>query len=151
MQTQENPEALPQLQGFEDFVRTTMNDWKIPGLAIAIVKDGEVVFSQGFGKRDVEHNLEVTPHTIFPIGSATKAFTTMAMALLADEGKLDWDVPVKEYLPTFKLYDTFATERMTPRDLVCHRSGLPRHDLMWYGSPFTRKELFDRLQYTAHF
>jgi CubicO group peptidase (beta-lactamase class C family) len=147
MQNQDNSQTLPQLQGFDDFVRTTMQDWKVPGLAIAIVKDGELVFSQGFGKRDVEHNLDVTPQTIFPIGSATKAFTTMALALLADEGKLDWDVPVKEYIPAFKLYDSFATERMTPRDLVCHRSGLPRHDLMWYGSPLSRKELFNRLQY----
>jgi len=147
MPLQKNIQALPQLQGFEDFVHTTIHDWHVPGLAIALVKDGEVVFSQGFGLRDVEHDLEVTPQTLFPIGSATKAFTTMALALLADEGKLDWDVPVKEYIPTFKLSDPFATERMTPRDLVCHRSGLPRHDLMWYGSPFTRKELFDRLRY----
>jgi CubicO group peptidase (beta-lactamase class C family) len=64
-----------------------------------------------------------------------------------DEGKLDWDKPVKAYMPTFKLYDPFATERMTPRDLVTHRSGLPRHDLMWYNSSFMRQELFDRLQY----
>jgi CubicO group peptidase (beta-lactamase class C family) len=111
------------------------------------VKDGEVILSQGFGKRDVAEGLEVTPQTLFPIGSATKAFTTMALGMLADEGKADWDTPVKTYLPTFKLYDSFATERMTPRDLVTHRSGLPRHDMMWYGSPRTRKELFEHLQY----
>ncbi|HET8841911.1 MAG TPA: serine hydrolase [Ktedonobacteraceae bacterium] len=140
-------QTISQLHGFEDCVRTTMQDWHVPGIALTIVKDGEVIFSQGFGKRDVEHDLDVTPRTIFPIGSSSKAFTTMALALLADEGKLDWDTPVKEYMPSFKLYDTFATERMTPRDLVCHRSGLPRHDLMWYGSPFTRKEIFDRLRY----
>lgn len=69
------------------------------------------------------------------------------MAILADEGKLDWDTPVRRYLPTFKLYDLFASEHMTPRDLVTHRSGLPRHDLMWYNSSATRQELFDRLQY----
>src|SRR5260370_15067191 len=120
MQAQETPQAIPQLQGFEDFVQSTMDDWKVPGLGIAIVKDGEVVFSQGFGKRDVEHNVEVTPHTIFPIGSSTKAFTTLAMAVLADQGKLDWDRPVKEYLPTFKLYDSFATERLTPPYLAGH-------------------------------
>ena len=147
MQPHKNPQIPHQLHGFADFVQTTMHDWHVPGLAIAVVKDGEVIFSQGFGKRDVEHDLAVTSQTIFPIGSATKAFTTMAMALLADEGKLDWDTPVKEYIPTFTLYDSFATQRMTPRDLVCHRSGLPRHDLMWYGSSFTRKELFDRLRY----
>ena len=62
----------------------------------------------------------------------------MAMALLVDQGKLDWDQPVRDYIPSFKLYDPFATERMTPRDLTCHRSGLPRHDLVWYGSNATR-------------
>lgn len=139
--------TIAQLHGFEEYVRTTLRDWHVPGIALSIIKDGAVIFSQGFGTRDVEHDLDVTRRTIFPIGSSSKAFTTMALALLADEGKLDWDTPVKEYLPTFKLYDTFATERMTPRDLVCHRSGLPRHDLMWYGSPFTRKEIFDRLRY----
>src|SRR5579862_1512422 len=108
MQTQEMPEARAQLRGFEEFVRGIMQDWKVPGLAIAVVKDGQVIFSRGVGKRDVEGGLGVTPQTLFPIGSCTKAFTTMAMAMLSDEGKLDWDVPVKRYLPTFKLYDLFA-------------------------------------------
>src|SRR5947209_2156500 len=147
MQTQDIPEGTAQLHGFDEFVRDIMRDWKVPGLAIAVIKDGEVIFSQGFGKRDVEAGLEVTTQTLFPIASCTKAFTTTAMAILADEGKLDWDTPVKRYLPTFKLYDLFASEHMTPRDLVTHRSGLPRHDLMWYNSSATRQELFDRLQY----
>ncbi|HJT60002.1 MAG TPA: serine hydrolase [Ktedonobacteraceae bacterium] len=147
MQAQEAPEGMAQLQGFDEFVRSIMQDWKVPGLAISVIKDGEVIFSQGFGKRDGDGRLEVTPQTLFPIASCTKAFTTTAMAILADEGKLDWDTPVKRYLPTFKLYDLFANEHMTPRDLVTHRSGLPRHDLMWYNSSATRQELFDRLQY----
>jgi CubicO group peptidase (beta-lactamase class C family) len=147
MQTPEAPKGLTQLQGFDDFVDSIMRDWKVPGLAISVVKDGEVIFSQGFGKRDVDGGLEVTPQTLFPIASCTKAFTTTSMAILADEGKLDWDTPVKHYLPTFKLYDLFASEHITPRDLVTHRSGLPRHDLMWYNSSSTRQELFDRLQF----
>ncbi len=69
------------------------------------------------------------------------------MGILVDEGKLEWDRPLRDYLPTFKLYDHLASERMTPRDLITHRSGLPRHDLMWYNSAFTRQEIFDRLQY----
>ncbi len=135
------------LQGFDDFVHTTMQDWKVQGLAVAIVKDGEVIFSQGFGKRDVAQNLDVTPQTLFPIASCTKAFTTTALAMLADEGKLDWDTPLRAYLPAFKLYDTVAAERLTPRDIVTHRSGLPRHDLAWYNSSASRQELFERLQY----
>jgi len=124
-----------------------MRDWKVPGLAMAIVKNGEVIFSRGFGLRDVVHDLKMTPQTRFAIGSCTKAFTTMVMGMLADEGKLEWDAPVRKYLPTFRMYDAFATERMTPRDLVTHRSGLPSHDFVWYRSSRTRQELFDRLQY----
>ncbi len=135
------------LEGFEKFVTKTMEEWKVPGLGISIVKDGKVIFSKGFGFRDVKKGLKVTPGTLFAIGSCSKAFTAVTMGILVDEGKLDWDKPVREYLPSFKLKDPFATEGMTPRDLVCHRSGLPRHDSMWYGSSATRKELFDRLQY----
>jgi CubicO group peptidase (beta-lactamase class C family) len=135
------------LHDFTDFVHSTMQEWNVQGLAIAIVHDGEVLFEQGFGKRDVAHDLAVTPHTLFPIASCTKAFTTAALGILADEGKLDWDTPVRHYLPAFKLYDTLASERITPRDLVTHRSGLPRHDLAWYHSSASRQELFERLQY----
>jgi CubicO group peptidase (beta-lactamase class C family) len=71
----------------------------------------------------------------------------MSMSILAERGLLDWDKPVRNYLPTFKLYDSYATEHMTPRDLVTHRSGLPRHDAVWYKSSFTRQELFEHLQY----
>ncbi len=135
------------LKGFETFVTKTMEEWKVPGLGISIVKDGKVIFSKGFGFRDVKKGLKVTPRTLFAIGSCSKAFTAATMGILVDKGKLEWDKPVREYFPSFKLKDPFATEGMTPRDLVCHRSGLPRHDLMWYGSSATRKELFDRLQY----
>jgi CubicO group peptidase (beta-lactamase class C family) len=135
------------LKGFPEFINKTMEEWKVPGLAICIVKNGKVIFSEGLGFRDVKKGLKVTPQTLFAIGSCSKAFTATTMGILVDEGKLDWDKPVREYLPSFKLKDLFATERMTPRDLVCHRSGLPRHDLMWYNSSAGRKEIFDRLRY----
>ncbi len=135
------------LEGFDAFAEATLKEWTVPGAGVVVVKDGAVILSRGYGLRNVAHGLEVTPRTIFAIGSSSKAFTTMTLALLVDEGKLDWDTPVRQYLPSFTLYDTFATERMTPRDLVTHRSGLPRHDLMWYNSPFGRKEIFDRLRY----
>jgi CubicO group peptidase (beta-lactamase class C family) len=89
----------------------------------------------------------VTPKTLFAIGSVTKSFTVSVLGALAEEGKLEWDKPVREYLPAFRLSDPVATEHMTPLDLVTHRSGLPRHDLLWYGSSFTRREMFDRLRY----
>ena len=147
MQTSESSKTHTQLDGFHDFVQTIIEKWKVPGAAVAIVRDNEVIFAEGIGLRDVEQHVEMTPQTLMPIGSCTKAFTTAAMALLVDAGKLDWDTPVRHYLPTFKLYDAVATERLTPRDLVTHRSGLPRHDMMWYNNDCTRQKLFDRLQY----
>ena len=135
------------LKGLDQFITDVMVEWKVPGLAISIIKDGQLVYSKGFGFRDVDRELKVTPKTLFAIGSCSKAITAVIMGILVDEGKLDWDKPVREYLPSFKLKDLFAAERMTPRDLACHRSGLPRHDYIWYNSSFSRKELFDRLQY----
>lgn len=138
---------IENLSRLENFIKEHLERWHTPGLAIAIVKEGKVLYTQGFGKRSLEHDLDVTPETRFAIGSCTKAFTTSAMALLVDEGKLDWDRPVKEYLPYFKLYDSYASEHVTLRDLVTHRTGLPRHELLWYTSALSREELVKRLQY----
>ena len=91
--------------------------------------------------------LPVTPKTLFAIGSCTKAFTTFVMGTLVDEGKLDWDKPVRTYIPELRFYDRAASELITPRDLVTHRSGLPRHDLVWYNATLSRKEIVDRLPY----
>lgn len=143
-QSAERLHALQKIRVFADSVRKV---WKVPGLALAIVMNGEVIMSEGFGYRNVKEQLPVTANTLFAIGSSSKAFTAMCVGILSDEGKVDWDKPLRNYLPTFKLQDDFASARMTPRDLVTHRSGLPRHDMLWYGSAFTRKEMFDRLQY----
>jgi len=139
--------AAQALDGFSDWARKTMADWKVPGLAVAIVKNGAVVLLEGYGVRDASSQSPVTPDTLFAIGSSTKAFTATALALLVDDGKLAWDTPVRTYLPAFKLKDPMASERMTPRDLVTHRSGLPRHDLVWYATPLSRKELVSRLEF----
>ncbi len=138
---------LAKLKGFEPFVKATLAEFKVPGVAIGIVKDGKVLYGQGFGFRDIRAGLKVTPHTLFGIGSCSKAFTAVTMGILIDEGKLEWGKPVRDYLPSFQLSDPLATEMMTPRDLVLHRTGLPRHDKVWYKSPLSRKELFDRLRY----
>jgi CubicO group peptidase (beta-lactamase class C family) len=135
------------LDGLDAFVATAMKDWEVPGTAIAVVQDGKIIFAKGYGFRDVKKELPVTPHTLFAIGSASKSFTVTDVAMLVDQGKLDWDKPVRDYLPGFRLYDQFASERMTPRDLVTHRSGLPRHDAVWYNSTASRRELVDRLRY----
>ena len=135
------------LDDFDAYVARVMQDWKVPGAAIAIVKDGKVVFSKGYGLRDVKNNLPVTEQTLFPIASITKSFTVATLGTLASEGKLDWDKPVREYLPDFRLYDDVLTARVTPRDLVTHRTGLPRHDATWYRSGLTREEMYARLRY----
>jgi len=146
-QTKADKALEAKLKKFRIFMNAEMKRWEVPGIGVGIVKDGKVIFAEGFGLRNVEKNLPVTPDTIFAIGSASKAFTSMDIGILVDEGKVDWDKPVQTYLPTFKLKDEVATIRMTVRDLVCHKSGLPRHDAMWYGSPLSRKDIFDRLQY----
>lgn len=143
----ETATSAAQFAGFEDDVRAILEDGKIPGAAVIMMKDGKVLLSQGFGKRNVAEDLDVTPRTLFPIGSSGKAFTAAAIAMLVDEGKLEWDQPVRRYLPTFKLQDQFVTEHLTVRDLLCHRCGLPRHEFLWYGSNFTRKEMVERLAY----
>ncbi len=135
------------LSGLDEYIAGEMDKWHVPGLAAAVIHDGEIIHQAGYGTRDLDHNQPVTPETLFAIGSCTKAFTAMGLALLVEDGLLDWDKPVRHYMPQFRLYDAFATEQMTARDLVCHRSGLPRHDAMWYGSTRSRWELFAGLQY----
>lgn len=136
------------LADLEEFVSSVIQTTKVPGLALAVLKGDEAIFTCGFGKRSIAEDLDVTPHTLFAIGSASKAFTAMGLAMLADEGKLEWDTPVKHYIPSFKLYDQFATERLTPRDLLLHNSGLPRYEALWYNNAnLSRKDVVERLQY----
>jgi CubicO group peptidase (beta-lactamase class C family) len=113
-----------------------MADWKVPGAALAVVQDGKVALAKAYGQRDVEANLPVTTATQFLICSITKSFTATGMALLHNEGRLDWTKPVRDYMPEFRLHDAVATERVTVRDLLCHQSGLPRHD--WVHFPGDR-------------
>src|SRR5262245_40429410 len=105
-----------------------MADWKVPGAALAVVQNGKVALAKADGQRDVEANLPVATATRFLIGSITKSFTATGVALLHDEARLDWTKPVRDYLPEFRLHDPVATERVTICDLLCHQSGLPRHD-----------------------
>ena len=131
----------------EQFIRARMQNWKVPGLSIAVVQNGQVIYSHGFGLRDVKGNLPVTTKTIFAIGSISKSFTSLSMGMLNDEGKLDWDKPVRQYLPEFQMNDPVASERMTPRDLISHRVGMAGHDLIWYSSDFSREDLVRRLRF----
>lgn len=138
---------MNKLGKYDDLAKVILEDWKVPGMAVAIVQDGAVVHSSGYGYRDLENRNPVDENTVFAIGSTSKAFTGATVGILVDRGLLDWYEPVRKYIPEFALRDPFAAERMTVRDLLSHRSGLPRHDALWYGSPFSRKELIQRLQY----
>jgi len=140
--------AAKALEGFDAWVDSARVMWKVVGLSVGITVDGQTVYLKGHGERDQERHLPVTPQTLFAIGSSSKAFTTFAMGALVDQGKLRWDVPLRSYLPWFRMQDADKTLRLTPRDLVTHRSGLPRHDLVWYNnSTATREELVRALAY----
>ncbi len=143
----EKAAAAPNLADFEAFVQQAMKDWQVPGVAIAIVKDGKVILSKAYGLRDVQNNQPLTTKSLFPIASITKSFTVATLATLSTEGKLDWDKPVRDYLPEFRLDDDVLTARVTPRDLVTHRTGLPRHDAAWYHADLSRPELVGILRY----
>jgi CubicO group peptidase (beta-lactamase class C family) len=122
--------------------------FEVPGVEVVVVRDGRVLFAGGFGKRDVERDLPVTSRTVFSHGSTAKAFTSFLVGQLVDEGLLDWDRPIREFLPDFRLADAVACERVTLRDLLCHRSGLPRHDLAWLANPtLDRRELVRRMRH----
>ncbi len=133
--------------GFDGFLAEIMEDWQVPGVAVGVIRDGEIILAEGFGYRDIENKLPVTEHTTMAIGSNSKSFTVTLMAMLVDEGMIEWDTPVRDYLPDFRLHDEFATTEMTPRDLVTHQSGLPRHDNVWYGRAASREEIFRKLRY----
>jgi len=134
-------------EGFNDFLLESMNKWNVPGMAVGVIKGTDVIFLGEAGLRDVKQGLKVTKDTIFAIGSASKAFTTLAVGILVDEGRLDLDTPIKKYMPDFEMHNKYAEDHLTLRDMLCHRSGLPRHDLLWYNSPLSRKELISKTKY----
>lgn len=132
------------------FVARVMETFQVPGVALAVVKDGKVLAAKGYGVRTLGEPTPVDARTLFGIASNTKAFTATALALLVEEGKLEWDAPVIRYLPDFALYDPFVTRELTVRDLLVHRSGLGlgAGDLLWWpASTHGRKEIVRRLRY----
>ena len=140
--------ARQSLQGFEGFVDSALAAWKVVGASVGIIVDGQVVYSRGHGLRDLERKLPVTPASLFAIGSTSKAFTVFALGTLVDQGRLEWDRPLVEYMPDMRFYDPDVTLRITPRDLVTHRSGLPRHDLVWYNNfTDTRDSVIRRIRF----
>jgi CubicO group peptidase (beta-lactamase class C family) len=128
--------------------RTELERWQVPGLELAVVQAGKVLLAEGFGLRNIARQLPVTPTTRFHHGSTGKAFTGVLAGTLVDQGLLDWDRPIREYLPDFRLPDQLVETRVTLSDLLAHRSGLARHEWVWLANPsLTRAELVHRLRY----
>ena len=134
-------------QAFDDYVNKAMKDWEVPGMAIAVVKDDKIVYAKGYGIRELGKTAPVDEHTIFAIGSSSKAFTAASIAMLVDEGKLKWDDPVSKYLPDFQLFDPYVTREMKVRDILTHRIGLERGDQLWYATPYSRDEILRRIRF----
>lgn len=120
-----------------------MEEFDVPGVAIGVIVDGEIVTSKGYGLRNEKDPVDT--QTLFAIGSCTKAFTTYVLSELVKEGSLEWDRPVIDYLPHFRLKNDYATSHITVRDLVTHTSGLPAHNWIWYHSPLSREEFLSLL------
>lgn len=123
------------MESIERFIAEQLAAWEVPGCAVAAVRNGRVELVGGWGLRDREAELPVTKNTLFAIGSTTKAFTATTVGALVDEGLLEWDQPLRGYVPEVRLHDPIVSDRLTIVDLLSHRSGLPRHDLTWVGQP----------------
>ena len=138
-------------QEFLDYIRKQAEDglklWDSPSVAIGIIKDGKVVLCEGFGHRDVEAGFPATGKSLYQMGSCSKAFTSALVAILVDQGKLSWDEPLINYLPNVRFLEDYTTSNLTMRDILSHRSGLPRHEYAWYGTDFTKEELVFNLRY----
>jgi CubicO group peptidase (beta-lactamase class C family) len=135
---------------FDAYVARVLQTFKVPGAAVAIVKDGRVVLARGYGVKKLGAPAPVTSRTRFGIASNTKLFTATALGILVEEGKVEWDAPVIRYLPSFAMYDPWVTREITVRDLLVHRSGLGlgAGDLLWWpASTYSRKEIVHRLRY----
>ena len=143
------PAAVAQqapLSGFDAAVARAVQDWRTPGLAIAVVKDGKIVFSKGYGVRELGKPALVDTQTLFAIGSTTKAMTAALVGMLVDEKKLEWDDPVIKHLPWFQLKDPYLTREITVRDLLTHRAGLGGADFLWYGQTTEPREILRRVR-----
>lgn len=137
----------PDWADFDDYVAAAAKEWNVPGLAIAVVKDDRIVFERGYGTTSLSGGGSVDEHTMFSIGSTTKAMTSAAIGMLVDEGKLAWDDTVSEHMPHFRLADADATARLRVRDLLTHNAGVPNTDVLWYEQANDLDEILRRMQY----
>ena len=131
---------------FDAYVAKAVRDWQAPGLSIAVVKDGKILFAKGYGVRELGKPEPFDTSTVSAIASTTKAMTAVAMGMLVDEGKVKWDDPVTKYLPSFQLYDPYSTREVTVRDLLTHRAGLGNADYLWAVADLPASEIVRKLR-----
>src|SRR5208282_276344 len=143
----QEPDVASKLQGFDAYMEQVLKDWNTPGIGVGIVVNDKLVFAKGYGYRDYEKKLPFTPATLCQIASNSKLFTAVAAGMLVEEGKLTWDQPVRESVPTIQFYNDQLNSNVSLRDMLSHRTGVTRHDSIWFKSPFTRQELFEKLRY----
>jgi CubicO group peptidase (beta-lactamase class C family) len=143
----QDAEISKKLKDFDPFVEKMLKEWNVPGCAVAIVKDQKIVFSKGYGFADLQSKRKMTPQTLFNIASCTKAFTSAGVGKLVETGKVAWDKPAKNYIPDFQLFNQTLTDQVSPRDLLAHRTGISRHDNIWYESDLSRQEIVQRAKY----
>jgi CubicO group peptidase (beta-lactamase class C family) len=143
----QEPDITKRLDGFDAYMDQTLKDWNTPGIGVGIVVNDKLVFAKGYGYRDYEKKLPFTPATLQQIASNSKLFTAIAAGMLVEQGKLTWDKPVRDSVPTIQFYNDQLNNNITLRDMLSHRTGVTRHDSIWFRSPFTRKELFEKLKY----
>jgi len=136
-----------QFEKIDIFIDSILKVHNGVGLSIGIVYKDSLIYAKGYGFSNYDEKRKVTEKTLFAIGSCTKSFTATAVSILVQDGKLKFDKPLKEYLPDFNLYDDVSEKLATPIDILTHRIGLPRHDFMWYGSEYSREEIYKRLKY----
>jgi CubicO group peptidase (beta-lactamase class C family) len=139
--------ASPDWTAFDRYVAKAATDWRVPALAIAVVKDDSLVFAKGYGVLETGTPRRADAHTRFAIGSTTKAMTAAALAMLIDEGKLRWDDHVADYVPDLQLADEYASHELTIRDLLTHRTGLGSTDMLWFRWRYSMPEMIHRLRY----
>ena len=137
------------LKQLDSYLKASFEQWHMPGMAVAVVQDGKIVYQKGFGYLDWSKKKKANPQTLYPIGSISKSFTALALAQLVEEGKIDWKDKVKKYIPGLELYDRYVTDNITIEDLLCHRAGYATFsgDLLWYRTDYSVDDIIPRIKY----
>jgi len=148
-QAEAQTRARVDLRKLDAYYQQALQDWDVPGMAIAIVQNDSIIFAKGYGVLNNKTGGKVDANTLFGIASNSKAYTAAALATLVDAGKINWKDKVKQYVPYLQLYDPFVTENLTIEDLLCHRVGFKTFsgDLLWYNTTYSREEIIRRIRY----